>query len=33
MAKRMYRASPQTGKRRSLREISDELAAAGLLNE
>jgi hypothetical protein len=33
LAKRLHRASPKTGKRRSLRDISDELAAAGLFNE
>jgi DNA invertase Pin-like site-specific DNA recombinase len=33
MAKRLHRASPKTGKRMSLRKISDELAAAGHLNE
>jgi hypothetical protein len=32
-AKRLHRASPKTGKRRSLRNISEELAAAGLFNE
>lgn len=32
-AKRLHRASPKTGKRRSLREIAAELAAAGFLNE
>jgi hypothetical protein len=29
LAKRLYRANPVTGKRRSLRKISDELGAAG----
>ena len=33
MAKRLRRASPKTGERRSLRKISAELAAAGYLNE
>jgi DNA invertase Pin-like site-specific DNA recombinase len=33
LAKRLHRASPKTGKRRSLREISGELARAGHLNE
>jgi hypothetical protein len=33
MAKRLRRASPKTGERRSLRRISAELAAAGYLNE
>jgi DNA invertase Pin-like site-specific DNA recombinase len=33
LAKRLRRASPKTGKRRSLRQISVELAAAGHLNE
>jgi hypothetical protein len=33
MAKRLRRANPVTGKRRSLRKIADELAAAGHLNE
>lgn len=33
LAKRLYRASPKTGKRRSLREIAAELAKAGHLNE
>ena len=33
MAKRLRRASPKTGDRRSLRKISAELAAAGYLNE
>jgi hypothetical protein len=32
-AKRLHRASPKTGKRRSLREIAKELAALGYLNE
>lgn len=32
-AKRLYRANPKTGKRRSLREISAELAKAEFLNE
>jgi hypothetical protein len=31
LAKRLYRANPVTGKRRSLRKISDELRAAGHL--
>ena len=33
MAKRLHRASPKTGKRRPLRDISKELEAAGFLNE
>jgi DNA invertase Pin-like site-specific DNA recombinase len=33
MAKRLRRANPISGKRRSLRKISAELAAAGFLNE
>jgi DNA invertase Pin-like site-specific DNA recombinase len=33
MAKRLRRASPVTGKRRSLRKIAVELAAAGHRNE
>jgi DNA invertase Pin-like site-specific DNA recombinase len=33
MAKRLYRANPVTGKRRSLRKIAAELAAAGHLTE
>jgi hypothetical protein len=33
MAKRLRRRSPKTGKRRSLTEISRELAMAGFLNE
>ena len=33
LAKRLHRANPKTGKRRSLREISAELAAAGHLNQ
>jgi DNA invertase Pin-like site-specific DNA recombinase len=33
LAKRLHRASPKTGKRRSLREISAELEAVGYLNE
>ena len=33
MAKRLRRASPKTGERRSLRKISAELAAAGFHNE
>jgi len=33
MAKRLRRASPKTGERRSLRKISAVLAAAGYLNE
>ena len=33
VAKRLHRASPKTGKRRSLRKISEELEAAGFLNE
>jgi len=33
MAKRLRRASPKTGERRSLREIAAELEAAGHLNE
>ena len=31
MAKRLYRANPKNGERRSLREISAELAKAGLV--
>ena len=31
--KRLRRASPTTGERRSLRKISEELAALGFLNE
>ena len=31
--KRLRRASPTTGERRSLRKISEELAAMGFLNE
>jgi hypothetical protein len=33
MAKRLRRANPVTGTRRSLRRIAEELAAAGHLNE
>jgi DNA invertase Pin-like site-specific DNA recombinase len=33
LVKRLRRASPKTGERRSLRKISAELAAAGHLNE
>jgi DNA invertase Pin-like site-specific DNA recombinase len=33
MAKRLHRANPKTGKRRSLREISRELEGAGFKNE
>jgi hypothetical protein len=33
LTKRLRRASPKTGERRSLRKISAELAAAGNLNE
>jgi hypothetical protein len=33
MAKRLRRASPKTGERRSLRKISGELEKAGYLNE
>jgi DNA invertase Pin-like site-specific DNA recombinase len=33
MAKRLHRANPKTGRRRSLRRISEELAAAGHVNE
>jgi DNA invertase Pin-like site-specific DNA recombinase len=33
LAKRLHRASPKTGERRSLSKISAELAAAGYLNE
>jgi hypothetical protein len=33
MAKRLHRASPKTGERRSLRKISAELAAAGHVNK
>jgi len=33
MAKRLRRANPVTGKRRSLRRIAEELEAAGHLNE
>jgi DNA invertase Pin-like site-specific DNA recombinase len=32
MAKRLHRASPKTGERRSLRKIAHELAAAGHVN-
>ena len=32
-AKRLRRASPLNGERRSLRKISEELAAMGFLNE
>jgi hypothetical protein len=32
MAKRLHRANPVTGKRRSLRKIAAELAAVGHLN-
>jgi hypothetical protein len=32
-AKRLHRASPKTGERRSLRKIAAELAAMGHLNE
>ena len=32
-AKRLHRASPKTGERRSLRQISAELAKLGHLNE
>jgi DNA invertase Pin-like site-specific DNA recombinase len=32
-AKRLYRANPVTGKRRSLRRISNDLAKAGFVNE
>jgi len=32
LAKRLYRANPVTGKRRSLRQIAKELAGAGHLN-
>ncbi len=32
MARRLYRASPRTGRRRSLREIAAKLANAGYLN-
>jgi DNA invertase Pin-like site-specific DNA recombinase len=32
-AKRLHRASPKTGKRRSLREIAAELAKLGYVNE
>jgi len=32
MAKRLHRANPKTGERRSLRKIAAELAAAGHLN-
>lgn len=32
MAKRLYRKSPKTGERRSLREIAEELAGAGFLS-
>jgi DNA invertase Pin-like site-specific DNA recombinase len=32
LAKRLHRVNPVTGKRRSLRKIADELAAAGHLN-
>ena len=33
MARRLRRANPKSGERRSLRRISAELAAAGHLNE
>ena len=33
MAKRLHRANPKTGKRKSLRKISAQLADAGHLNE
>jgi len=33
LAKRLYRASPKTGKRMSLRKISAQLAESGNLNE
>ena len=33
MAKRLRRASPKTGERRSIRKISAKLTAAGYLNE
>ena len=33
LAKRLYRASPKTGDRRSLREVAAALAKAGYLNE
>jgi len=33
LVKRLHRASPETGKRRSLREIAAELTKAGYLNE
>jgi hypothetical protein len=33
LLKRLRRASPKTGERRSLRQIAAELAAAGYLNE
>jgi DNA invertase Pin-like site-specific DNA recombinase len=33
MVKRLHRASPKTGKRRSLRDIAGELARAGHMNE
>jgi hypothetical protein len=33
MAKRLHRANPVTGQRRSLRKIADELAAAGHLTK
>jgi DNA invertase Pin-like site-specific DNA recombinase len=33
MAKRLRRRSPKTGERRSLRQIAEELAAAGFVNE
>jgi hypothetical protein len=33
IAKRLHRASPNTGKRRSFHKISAEIAAAGLLND
>jgi hypothetical protein len=33
MAKRLHRASPNTGKRRSFHKISAEIAATGLLND
>jgi hypothetical protein len=33
LVEQLHRASPKTGKRRSLREIGDTLAAASHLNE
>ena len=33
LVKRLYRANPKTGERRSLREISTDLVDAGYVNE